>query len=126
MPKLYRYKPAENRTPVNDPVLGHLEYGKVYDNPECAHRDDFEEVKSKAKRPPRPKRATPIVPDRPKRTPAQAQTEAEERGNAAPVGSPENPIVTLDVTADAGTPDASDQPPSDKPADAGDTGRSNS
>lgn len=49
MAKKYRYKPADNRTPVNDPVIGHLEYGQIYDNPACAGRPDFEEVKTPAK-----------------------------------------------------------------------------
>jgi hypothetical protein len=57
MPKQWRYEPRDNRTPLNDPVIGHLEYGRVYDNPECANRPDFVEVKPKAKAQSRPKAA---------------------------------------------------------------------
>jgi hypothetical protein len=42
---LYRYRPKGNRTPVNDPVLGHLCYEGVYDDPRCADDARFEEIK---------------------------------------------------------------------------------
>lgn len=40
----FRYRPKGNRTPVNDPVLGHLEYDGVYDDPRCADDPRFEEI----------------------------------------------------------------------------------
>lgn len=40
----YRYRPADNRTPVNDPVLGHLSYEGIYDDDRCAGDPRFVEV----------------------------------------------------------------------------------
>lgn len=45
---LYRYRPKGNRTPVNDPVLGHLCYEGEYDDPRCADDARFEEIKEDA------------------------------------------------------------------------------
>lgn len=42
---LYRYRPKGNRTPVLDPVLGHLSWDGVYDNEACATDPRFEEIK---------------------------------------------------------------------------------
>lgn len=41
----YRYRPKGNRTPVNDPVLGHLDYDGVYTDERCADDPRFEEIK---------------------------------------------------------------------------------
>lgn len=42
----YRYRPADNRTPVNHPTLGHLEWDTVVDDLSCAGNPDFEEIPS--------------------------------------------------------------------------------
>lgn len=42
---LFRYRPKGNRTPLNHPVLGHLEWDGIYDNPACAGNPDFQEIK---------------------------------------------------------------------------------
>lgn len=42
----YRYRPADNRTPVLDPVFGHLSWDGVYDDPRCADDPRFEPVKA--------------------------------------------------------------------------------
>lgn len=42
----YRYRPKDNRTPVNHPVLGHLEWDTIVDSPLCAGLPDFEEIPS--------------------------------------------------------------------------------
>jgi hypothetical protein len=91
----WRYQPKDNRTPVNHPVFGHLEYGTVVDNPGCAHDPNFVEVKPKQK----PKAA------KPKAEPANPSIKAAESG---------------DSPADA--PSAS-EPPAEQ-ASAGKTGRS--
>ena len=44
MPR-YLYRPKDNRTPVNDPILGHLDYDSVYDDPRCADDPRFVEIK---------------------------------------------------------------------------------
>ncbi len=43
--QLWRYDPKDNRTPKTHPILGHLEWGQLYDNPLCANDPDFVEVK---------------------------------------------------------------------------------
>lgn len=40
----YRYRPKDNRTPMSHPVIGHLVWDGVYDNPACAGNPDFVEI----------------------------------------------------------------------------------
>lgn len=98
--QLYRYKPADNKTPGHHKTIGHLVYGDVYDHPDCAGNPDFEEVKE-TKRPPVVHSTEP--------TPAENDAPVSE----AEPGTAENPIVVSDDT----------EPPA-KPADTAKSGRS--
>lgn len=44
MPRLWRYAPADNRTPKIHPILGYLAWDQTYENPLCAADPDFVEV----------------------------------------------------------------------------------
>ena len=46
MAQQYRYRPRDNRTPLDHPVFGHLEWGGIYESPECAGNPDFEPVEA--------------------------------------------------------------------------------
>lgn len=76
MGRQYRYRPQGNRTPVNDPVLGHLCFEGVYDDPRCANDPRFEEIKPKDE--PRPSKQTTT--DTP---PAQPPADAGKPGRSA-------------------------------------------
>jgi hypothetical protein len=39
--QLYRYEPADNKTPVHHKTIGHLEWGQVVDHPDCEGNPDF-------------------------------------------------------------------------------------
>lgn len=115
----YRYRPADNRTPVNDPVLGHLDYDGVYDDPRCADDPRFEEVP--ARKDPRSRAdlngaaKAAGIPDPHKLPNRQAVIDALAEHAAST--APEPPA---EPAASADTPAAHEQ------ADAGDAGRSHS
>jgi hypothetical protein len=88
----YVYRPVDNRTPVNHPVLGHLEWGTVIDDPSCAGDPNFEEIKPKKaparkKAPAKPEPAKePAVADKPATPPAANQTPANSTASAGKPG----------------------------------------
>ena len=53
----WRYKPRDNRTPVNHPLFGHLEWGTVIDDERCAGDPNFELIKPH--KPHKPERSGP-------------------------------------------------------------------
>lgn len=70
----YRYRPAGNRTPVSDPVFGHLTYDGVYTDPRCGADPRFEEIPAAKRTEAAPKARTAIVspehqPDKPPASP---------------------------------------------------------
>lgn len=77
----YLYRPKGDHTPVNDPVLGHLSYDGVYEDPRCADDPRFTEA-------PVEKATKPEIPAE---TPAdgEAKSEAEQAPpkRAKPAGS---------------------------------------
>lgn len=79
----WRYEPKDNRTPVNHPLIGHLEWGQVYDNPLCAENPDFVEVKPKRK-------AKPVTPPSAARpagdSPADIKSASESPANQVSAG----------------------------------------
>lgn len=72
----YRYRPRTNRTPVNHPLFGHLEWDTIVENPEAAHDPDFEEIRP----------AKPAVPSKPAAGHAPADDPVHTRPDAGKPG----------------------------------------
>ena len=116
----YVYRPADNKTPVNHPVFGHLEYGTVCDDPLCADDPNFELV--------------PDGEDLGSLKRSDLNDLAEQAGVTDPHTLP-NKQAVIDAIAQqtASTPEPepdqaaapTDTPAAQESADAGDTGRSN-
>jgi hypothetical protein len=116
----WRYEPQTNRTPVNHPVLGHLAWGQIYDNPLCANDPNFVEVDDQ---------------DLGKRTRDHLNDLAAETGVPEPHKLQNKQAVIDAINAQAATADSAPEPdpaegdePADtaerEAADAGKTGRS--
>lgn len=68
----YLYRPEGDRTPVHDPVLGHLSYDGVYEDPRCADDPRFQPA------PTEDEPATVAEPDAVAETADDASPEAEQ------------------------------------------------
>lgn len=103
--KRYRYRPRDNRTPVNHPTIGHLEWDGIYSHPDCAGNPDFEEIREKpaaAK-----KRATkPAGAKKPAPAPSKAETANPDAAAAKPLDTATSTPAAGEKTA----PDKASQP----------------
>lgn len=76
----YRYRPRTNRTPVNHPLFGHLEWDTIVENPEAAHNPDFEKIRPARPKPEEP--STPAAGHPPADDPAPVRPDAGKPGRS--------------------------------------------